>query len=1628
MSKTARPAAPEGTRSAAASVKKVGAVAVLGAGIAGMQASLDLGEMGFKVHLIDNKPAIGGVMAQLDKTFPTNDCAMCIMSPKLVDTGRHPNVQLHTNTELGELSGQAGAFHLILKKKPRFVDELQCNGCGDCADVCPVTVLSDYDEGLGERKAIYRRYPQAIPNLFSIEKAGTPPCREACPAHVNIQGYIALISAGEYRKAYDLIRERHPLPSVCGRICHHPCESACNRAEVDEPVAINHLKRFVADWVLNAPSESGESGGDDGQEQQPAAKSEIRKKERVAVVGSGPAGLTAARDLAAAGYGVTIFEREAKPGGALYSAVPGYRLDKEVLFKEAQLILDHPNIEIRYGQSIGNRRTLGQLKKEGFAAVFAATGAAVSRTLDIPGIDSEGVLKGVEFLHRVNTAGYDREQDRPDAEPRRLEGVVTVIGGGNVATDAARTARRLGAGKVRIVYRRTRKEMPAYQWEIEESLQEGIEILTGWSPQEVIQRDGKVAALRCAASKTIFDQDGKIGLLENPEQTIELETDFLIIAAGQNADPRVLAGLEAPAAAKGPKGAKGSNVPKAVAIGRGSTIGVDPLTLQTGVEWLFAGGDAVSGPASAVEAVAAGHAAAESIGRYLEGKGLRENREWIPMRSGEAETGRIAEKPNRRFEKKPRAVMPTLDSKQRIRSFESFELGFDEQTAREEAKRCLNCGVCAECLLCVSACGREAVNHRMAEQRVELDAGAVILATGADKFDPSGLDEYGYRRYPNVITSTEFERVLSASGPFEGRVLRPSDRTEPAKVAWALCAGSRQMKQEGNSYCSAVCCMYSIKEAIIAQEHAPGTDCHIYYMDIRAYGKDFDAYYERARGMEGIEFRRARLSGIEEVPGSHDLRVMYVDEQERVREEIYQLVVLSTGLVADAGNPQLSRISGARLNPYGFLAGDSLVPEKTNAPGIYVCGSAGAPRNIPESVTTASACAAYASALLKEARGSQVSAKSYPPELSLEGGESRVGVFVCHCGINIGSVVDVPAVAQYAAGLPGVVYAEANLYTCSQDTQERIKTAVQEKGINRVVVASCTPRTHEMLFQDTLREVGLNPFMFEFVGIREQCSWVHSKEKERATEKAKQLVAMGVSRARVLSPFHRSSFPVLKKALVIGGGVAGITAALTVADQGFETFLVEREKQLGGNLRDLHYTLEGRDVQAFLAELIDRLDKHPLITVFTDSRVQDVSGYVGNYTTTIAPRSGNGSGKGPKAGKGSKSGGSTEFQEIEHGVIIVATGAREIQTQEYLRGQSRAVITQRELEARLADGSFGIGAGEEGAGDGGAPAAGQGQAAGPRPAGKPVQEPAADREPVRIAMIQCVGSREDERPYCSRVCCQTAVKNALKIKEIDPQAQVTVFYRDMRTYGFSEEYYQKAREAGVLFLRYEPEAKPEVHHGAGPPGHHGGWRPRHHGAGPPGHHGGWRPRQSQGQGRLQIRYRNLLLDRQEQMEADLLVLSTGMEPDADRSIASLLKLPLNRDGFLLEAHVKLRPLDFPTEGIYLCGAAHSPKTIPEAISQAAGAAARAVTLLSKDQIQSSGLTVQVNERICSGCGVCVEVCPYEARVINERSGKAEIIEVLCQGCGACATACPNGATLQVGFTKTQVYHMLEEVV
>jgi heterodisulfide reductase subunit A-like polyferredoxin len=1480
---------------------KIGSVTVFGGGIAGMQAALDLAETGFKVYLVDNKPAIGGVMSQLDKTFPTNDCAMCIMSPKLVDTGRHPNIEIITNTDLKGIEGEAGNFRVTLKKRPRFVDESKCNGCGDCARNCPVVLPNEFDEGLGNRNAIYKRYPQAIPNLFAIDKLGVPPCRERCPASVNVQGYIALISAGEYKKAYDLIRQRQPFPAVCGRICHHPCESACNRSEVDEPVAINHLKRFAADYVLK-----------NGLNDEADTECAPRKDARVAVVGAGPAGLTCAADLAKEGYGVTIFERENKPGGTLYTGIPGYRLDKQVLFQEAGAVLSHRHIEISYGVDIGGGdRSLVDIRNEGYKAVFVATGATKSGELELPGIDTDGVRGGIEFLHDVNVG-----------KQFSLDGVVIVLGGGNVAVDSARSALRLGAEKAVIVYRRTRKEMPAYSWEIEEAIEEGVEILDSWAPAEVIAKNGRMAGIKFHKCAGVFDIEGAFSTDVSPDESMVLNADCIITATGQVPDRTVICGVDG------------------IETGPGGRLKADPLTLQTDVEWVFAGGDSVSGPSSMVEAVAAGHEAAESIMRFIEGRDLREDRREAPKEK--------APPPQRTVEAEARKRMPVVLFPERMSGFEEIELGYDEENAKAEALRCMNCGGCAECMLCVEACGRDAVLHLMKEEELVIETGAIILASGYDKYDPTGLHEYGYRHYPNVVTSGEFERILSASGPFSGHIVRPSDHKEPKKIAWIQCVGSRSMGKEGKSYCSSVCCMYSIKEAVIAKEHSPGLECHIYYIDIRAFGKDFDEYYERSRDEYGVKFRQARLSSVERVPATDDLIVKYCDNGdgvEEVKEELYDMVVLSTGLVANSCNADISRITGVALNEFGFIDTHPLFREKTNVEGIYVCGAASAPRDIPETVATASASVSYACALLKEKRYTLTVEKEYPDERDISDEEPRIGVFICHCGINIGSVVDVPSVTEYARTLPFVVYAEENLYTCSEDTQQKIKQVIQEHDINRVLIASCTPRTHEPLFQDTLKESGLNPFLIEFVGIREQCSWVHMKQKEKATQKAKQLVAMGAARARLLDPFQRLSFPVTKKGLVIGGGIAGMTAALRLAEQGFDTYLVEKDKVLGGNLRNIYYTIEDEYTQTLLGDTIKEVTENDAVTVFTDSEVAQIEGYVGNYTTVI------------------RNNVSGEETRIEHGAIIVATGAVEVQTEEYLHGKSDSIVTQTELEKRINAAAGGDGDGETF---------------------------------KNVTMIQCVGSRDEKRPYCSRVCCQTALKNAVRIKERAPDSIVNIFYRDMMSYGFYEEYYRKAREMGVNFIRYSPERKPKV--------------------------------SLDERKKPVITYLNILLGRSLELTSDLLVLSTGMEPPDNKALSKMLKVPVDRKGFFLEAHAKLRPLDFAAEGVYLCGTAHSPKNIAESISQAAGASARAATLLAKETVQASGRTVEVKDRICSGCGICVEICPYNAREIDEKTGRARVIEVLCQGCGLCATACPNAATQQMSFTKSQMYRMIEEAV
>ncbi len=1481
----------------------IGAVLVVGAGIGGMQAALDLANSGFKVYLLERSPAIGGIMAMLDKTFPTNDCAMCIMSPKLVECGRHLNIEILTLAELEDLQGVPGRFTARIRQHPRFIDVQKCTGCGDCAEACPIRIPDPFNVGLSERKAAYKLYPQAIPNAFAIEKRGTAPCRNACPIHQRAEGYIALVAEGRYEEAYRTILEDNPFPAICGRICNHRCEDECTRGRLDEPVSIMRLKRFVADWVWEHRG-LPQAGGRQVEE----------VLGRVAVVGAGPAGLTCALDLVRLGYAVTVFEALPAPGGMMSVGIPEYRLPRSLIRREIEAILAE-GVDLRLNTRVDD---LEVLFKEGYQAVFLALGAHRGRKLRIPGADLPEVLLNTDFL-RDTALG-----NPPDLAGKR----VLVLGGGNVAMDCARTALRLGAAGVQAACLESAEQMPAHPWEVEEAQEEGVEILNARTFLEITQERGHVTGLRCA--RVVFRgffPDGRPDMDIIPNSEHHLPADAVIFAIGQAPET---ACLEQAGLACRPNG----------------TLIVDPQTLATSRPGVFAGGDVVTGTTFVVDAIAAGHRAARSIDRYLRGEaGLKEpvlqpvveiSPEELAARMF---SGEIVKSARFRPARRPPA--------ERKRSFVEVEQTFSEEEARQEAARCLQCGICSECLACARACKAGAVNHEMDEGVLEIPCGAVILTPGVGLFDARLKEEFGYGRYKNVLTSIEFERMLSASGPFAGHIQRPSDGREPRRIAWIQCIGSRESSGAQN-YCSSVCCMYATKEAIIAKEHAPEVEPTIFFLDIRAFGKGFEGYYEAARREHGIRYVRSFISSIKEDPATGSLRLVYATPEGQTREEEFDLVVLSIGLVSPPPLQEMARRLGVPLNRYGFAETSEFAPVETGRPGVFVAGAFHGPKDIPETVVEASAAAAAAARLLASARGTLTRRKVYPPEVDVRLAEPRVGVFVCHCGINIGSVVNVPEVVEYARTLPDVAYAEHNLYTCSQDTQKKITDTVRERGLNRVVVASCTPRTHEPLFQDTIREAGLNPYLFEMANIREQDSWVHKVTPEVATEKAKDLVAMAVAKALRLRPIHRPSIEIEHSALVIGGGPAGMQAALTLAAQGFPVTLVEREKELGGNLRQLRYTLRGNDPQEFLKRLIEQVQAHPLVRLYTETELLEVGGYVGRFRSRLHHRA------------------EGRVEEITHGAIVVATGAEEYRPSpgEYLYGEHPAVLTQRELEPILADG-------------------GKGWPAMP-----------ADRPPSFV-MIQCVGSRDEQHPYCSRICCGAAIKNALKIKERDARAQVTILFRDIRAYGFQEQYYEEARRRGVVFLEYVPERRPRV---------------------------------VPADGRLEVEVESPGLGRLVLL-ADRVVLSTGIVPHSDNEVlAQILKVPLTQDRFFLEAHAKLRPLDFAADGIFLCGLAHSPKSLEEVIAQAQGAAIRAATLLSQERLEAQAIVAQVNPRLCKGCGLCVAVCPYEARVLNEETHVAEVIEVLCQGCGACAVACPSGATQHLGFEKIQIYAMIDEAL
>ncbi|MES0328723.1 MAG: FAD-dependent oxidoreductase, partial [Dehalococcoidales bacterium] len=807
---------------------------------------------------------------------------------------------------------------------------------------------------------------------------------------------------------------------------------------------------------------------------------------------------------------------------------------------------------------------------------------------------------------------------------------------------------------------------------------------------------------------------------------------------------------------------------------------------------------------------------------------------------------------------------------------------------------------------------------------------------GYELFDPEVKQQLGYGRYPNVITSLQFERMLSASGPYAGQFVRLSDNKTPQKMAFIQCVGSRETATD---YCSAVCCMYATKEAIIVKEHHPETDVTIFFTDIRAYGKGFEAYYERAKKM-GVKYVRCQPSSIKEIPDTRELVIRYQPEKGGITEERFDMVVLSCGLRPRQGTKELAEKFGIDLNRHGFCQTGVFNPVETNREGIYVAGVFTGPKDIPETVMQAGSAASKVLGLLAPEKGTLLLDKTYPAEKDIGAEEPRIGVIVCHCGKNIASVVDIPAVLEYTKTLPNVVHADNSIFACSTDSGRNIQKMIKEHNLNRVIVAACTPRTHEGLFQDTIREAGVNPFMLEMANIRNQCSWVHMDDPEKATQKAKDLIRVAVARAKHLEPLYPASVSISHDALVIGGGAAGMTAALELADQGIKTYLLEKSDKLGGNLRRVKVLVSGDDPQKKLDEMIARVENHPQITVYKGAELQEFEGAVGNFSATFTT---NGQG-----------------HTLAAGAVIVATGGQEYKPHEYLYDQDERVITQLELEDIMSKDQLGA---------------------------------------KTVVMIQCVGSRDEEHAYCSRLCCVQAIKNATRIMEEDPGANAFVLYRDMMAYGFNEAHYSRARELGVRFIRFEQDEKPEV---------------------------------SVEAGRLKISVRDPILDIKLNIAADLLVLSAGVLPGEDtQNLAKKMKLPLTEDEFFLEAHIKLRPVDFSNDGIFLAGLAHSPKLLDETIAQASAAAARASAILSKDEIELEACISQVVDDNCDGCAYCLDPCPFDAVTLIEYMKDGMVKKTVesdpakCHGCGVCMATCPKKGIRVRNFSLDQISDMVE---
>jgi heterodisulfide reductase subunit A len=972
---------------------------VIGGGVAGIQAALDIGDMGFKTYLIEKSPSVGGRMAQLDKTFPTLDCSACILTPKMVDVARHPNVELLTYSEVAEIDGYVGNFKVKVRKKPRYIDMEKCTGCGECFNGCPVEMPNEFDMGKGTRHAIYMPFPQAVPLKSTIDKRGKHPCRDACPAGVGAPGYVTLIGRGKFYEALRVIKERLPFPSVCGRICHRPCEPACTRKDIDDPIEIAHLKRFVGDLELHIPA----------METPPIET----RAEKIAIIGGGPAGLTCAHDLALLGYHTTVFEAGPVLGGMMRWGIPEFRLPKEIIEREISDILAL-GVKVQLNTMLGRDFTIPDLFHRGFNAVFLAVGAQNGKKMNIPGEELDGVFQGIDFLKEINLGkiistpiaeidddlciGCGKcaevcyygiiklEEDQLDPKKKyphihkkylckgcgkcasvcpskaiKLSGFkelapkigkkVMVIGGGNAALDTARSALRLGADDVAILYRRTREEMPAEpDWEIDETESEGVRLVYLVAPVKV-NDDGNshVKSIECIRMELLdeLDDSGRRKIKPIPGSEFTLECDSIILAIGQEVDTDVLAkDVDLEITPYSSKRVDPASFPRNgfedVQLTKWSTIHADPVTLETNIKGVFSGGDAVWGAGTVIEAIGAGKEAAVSIDRYINKLDIREGREEKPV---------IAQPDIEGVRKKKKVPMRYLPVSERKDNFREVELGYSEEEAIEEARRCLDCGGCSECFECVYTCEADAINHDAKEEIVELDIGAIVVATGFDLFDPVAKPEYGYGKYKNVITGIEFERLVSASGPTEGHI--EINGKEPKNVVFIQCVGSRD--KETNEYCSRVCCMYTAKQAHLVREKIPDSNLTVYYTDVRAFGKGFEEFYNRVQG-ENVTYRRRELDDPIEVKMKDGKTIVKAKGHPDIEAD---LVVLATGIVPREDSKDLARILNINQSADGFLleAHPKLRPVDTFTDGIFLAGCCQSPKDVPDTVAQASGAA-----------------------------------------------------------------------------------------------------------------------------------------------------------------------------------------------------------------------------------------------------------------------------------------------------------------------------------------------------------------------------------------------------------------------------------------------------------------------------------------------------------------------------------------------------------------------------------------------------------------------------------------------------------------------------------------------